>query len=144
MLFASSFLFINCCQFRSLCGSFVAVHCFVVFGSRYHPFFSDCSGRGFISRAFSVPSVVVLGSSFIRRLRDDLRSHFDSRADDTFGLSDDANVHLHGVAGLTEFNSRGSPRRAANRRKFRMKSSACCQIRNSVKVYSSGDCTSVY
>ena len=105
-------------------GSFVAVHCFVVFGSRYHPFFSDCSGRGFISRAFSVPSVLVLGSSFIRRLRDDLRSHFDSRADDTFGLSDDANVHLHGVAGLTEFNSRGSPRRAANRRKFRMKASA--------------------
>ena len=27
--------------------------------------------------------------------------HFDSRADDTFGLSDDANVHLHGVGGLT-------------------------------------------
>ena len=49
----------------------------------------------------SVPSVLVLGHSFIRRLRDDLRSHFDSRADDTFGLSHDANVHLHGVGGLT-------------------------------------------
>ena len=51
--------------------------------------------------ASSVPSVLVLGHSFIRRLRDDLRSHFDSRADDTFGLSDDAIVHLHGVGGLT-------------------------------------------
>ena len=51
--------------------------------------------------ASSVPSVLVLGHSFIRRLRDDLRLHFDSRADDTFGLSDDANVHLHGVGGLT-------------------------------------------
>ena len=51
--------------------------------------------------ASSVPSVLVLGHSFIRRLRDDLRSHFDSRVDDTFGLSDDAIVHLHGVGGLT-------------------------------------------
>ena len=51
--------------------------------------------------ASSVPLVLVLGHSFIRRLRDDLRSHFDSRADDTFGLSDDAIVHLHGVGGLT-------------------------------------------
>ena len=67
----------------------------------YHPFFSDGSGRLFISMASSVPSVLVLGHSFIRRLRDDLRSHFDSRADDTFGLSDDAIVHLHGVGGLT-------------------------------------------
>ena len=67
----------------------------------YHPFFPDCSSRLFISMASSVPSVLVLGHSFIRRLRDDLRLHFDSRADDTFGLSDDAIVHLHGVGGLT-------------------------------------------
>ena len=51
--------------------------------------------------ASSLPSVLLLGHSFIRRLRDDLRSHFDSRADDTFGLSDDAIAHLHGVGGLT-------------------------------------------
>ena len=51
--------------------------------------------------AFSPPSVLLLGHSFIRRLRDDLRSHFDSRADDTFGLQDDAIVHFHGVGGLT-------------------------------------------
>ena len=66
----------------------------------YHPFFSDCSGRLFISMASSVPSVLVLGHSFIRRLRDDLHSHFDSWADDTFDLSNDAIVHLHGVATL--------------------------------------------
>ena len=70
-------------------------------GYQFHPFFSDCSSRLFISMASSVPSVLVLGHSFIRRLRDDLRLHFDSRADDTFGLSDDAIVHLHGVGGLT-------------------------------------------
>ena len=51
--------------------------------------------------ASSAPSVLLLGHSFIRRLRIDLRSHFDSRSDDTFGLSDDAIVHLHGVGGLT-------------------------------------------
>ena len=51
--------------------------------------------------ASPLPSVLVLGHSFIRRLRDDLRSRFDSRADGTFGLSDDAIVRLHGVGGLT-------------------------------------------
>ena len=66
----------------------------------YHPFFSYCSGRLLISMASSVPSVLVLGHSFMQRLRDDC-SHFDLWADDTFGLSDDAIVHLHGVGGLT-------------------------------------------
>ena len=79
---------------------FIAV-LFSDLGYQFHPFFSDCSSRLFISMASSVPSVLVLGHSFIRRLRGDLRSHFDSRADDTFGLSDDAIVHLHGVGGLT-------------------------------------------
>ena len=51
--------------------------------------------------ASSPPSVLVLGHSFIQRLQDDLRSHFDLRADDTFGLSDGAIAHLHGVGGLT-------------------------------------------
>ena len=87
----------------------------------YHPFFSDCSSRLFISMSSSVPSVLVLGHSFIRRLRDDLRSHFDSRADDTFGLSDDAIVHLHGVGGLTV---------ARLRRDLGMVSSLAPQVRN--------------
>ena len=51
--------------------------------------------------ASSLPLVLLLGHSFIQRLRDDLRSHFNSRADEKFGLSDDAIVHLHGVGGLT-------------------------------------------
>ena len=42
-------------------------------------------------------SVLVLDHFFIRRLRDDLCSHFDSQADVTFGPSNDAIVHLHGV-----------------------------------------------
>ena len=42
-----------------------------------------------------------MGHFFIRRLRDDLRSHFDLRADGTFSLSDDTIVHFHGVGGLT-------------------------------------------
>ena len=49
----------------------------------------------------SLPLVLVLGHSFNRRLWDDLGSHFDSWADDTFGLSDDAIAHLHGIGGLT-------------------------------------------
>ena len=56
--------------------------------------------------ASSLPSVLLLGHSFIRRIRDDLRSHFDSRADNTFGLPDDAIVHLQGIGGLTVGNLR--------------------------------------
>ena len=52
--------------------------------------------------ASSPPTVLVLGHSFVRRLREDLRPRFDSRADETFRLgSSDAIVHLHGVGGLT-------------------------------------------
>ena len=51
--------------------------------------------------ACPLPSVLLLGHSFIQCLRDDLRLHFNSRADGTFGLSDDAIVHSHGVGGLT-------------------------------------------
>ena len=43
--------------------------------------------------------IVLVVCSFPWRLL--LHLHFDSRADDTFGLSDDAIVHLHGVGGLT-------------------------------------------
>ena len=55
----------------------------------------------FHSMASSLPSVLLLGHSFIQRLQDDLRSHFDLRADDMFGLSVYAIVHLHGIGGLT-------------------------------------------
>ena len=51
--------------------------------------------------ASSLPSVLVLGHSIIHRLRDDLCSHFDSRANETFGLSNDAIVYLYGVGGVT-------------------------------------------
>ena len=48
-----------------------------------------------------VPNVLILGHSFVRRLRDDLSSQFDSRADHSFGLQGVAKVHLFGVGGLT-------------------------------------------
>lgn len=49
----------------------------------------------------SIPSVLILGHSFIGRLRDDLRSNFDPRANISFGVLDDAIVYLHGVGGQT-------------------------------------------
>ena len=51
--------------------------------------------------ALSPPKVLILGHSFVRRLRDDLRSNFDSRADENFHLSSDAIVYLSGVGGRT-------------------------------------------
>ena len=51
--------------------------------------------------ALSPPTVLVFGHSFVKRLRDDLRSSFDPRADETFNLSGDAIVHLYGVGGQT-------------------------------------------
>ena len=45
------------------------------------------------------PTVLLFGHSFIRRLRDDLRTQFDPWADEAFKLSKDAIVHLHGVGG---------------------------------------------
>ena len=51
--------------------------------------------------ALSPPKVLILGHSFVRRLRDDLRSNFDSRADEDFHLSSDAIVYLSGVGGRT-------------------------------------------
>ena len=45
--------------------------------------------------------VPVLGHSFICRLRGDLYSHFNSRADEMLGLSNNAIVYLYGVGGFT-------------------------------------------
>ena len=54
-----------------------------------------------IQMASSLPTVLLFGHSFIRRLRDDLRTQFDPRADKAFKLSKDAIAHLHGVGGRT-------------------------------------------
>ena len=51
--------------------------------------------------ASSPPAVLLFGHSFIRRLRDDLRTQFDPRVEDAFKLSKDAIIHLHGVGGRT-------------------------------------------
>ena len=46
-----------------------------------------------------VPSVLILGHSFVKRLKCDLRSHFDPQANDNFGGS--VSVHLHSIGGRT-------------------------------------------
>ena len=48
-----------------------------------------------------VPSVLILGHSFVKRLERDLRSHFDHRAHSHFKLEGTVSVHLHGVGGRT-------------------------------------------
>jgi len=48
-----------------------------------------------------VPTILLLGHSFIRRLKEDLSRAFDVRASLEFGLHGVANVHLHGVGGRT-------------------------------------------
>ena len=48
-----------------------------------------------------VPSVLILGHSFVKRLKRDLRSHFDPRTDGNFKLGGTVSVHLHGVGGRT-------------------------------------------
>lgn len=68
----SSLSFTIPCQF-----SVPAYRCCGSLPCCFHTFLPDCSGFPFISMASSAPSVLLLGHSFIRRLRDDLRSHFD-------------------------------------------------------------------
>jgi len=48
-----------------------------------------------------VPRVLLLGHSFIRRLKYDLDRVFDSRATHNFGLTGTADVFFHGVGGRT-------------------------------------------
>ena len=48
----------------------------------------------------SVPTVLILGHSFVRRMQDDLSSRFHPRTDPNFNLSD-ATVCFHGVGSRT-------------------------------------------
>ena len=48
-----------------------------------------------------VPSVLILGHSFAKRLERDFRSHFDPRANSNVKLEGTVSVHLHGVGGRT-------------------------------------------
>ena len=51
--------------------------------------------------AAAIPAVLVLGHSFVKRLKRDLHSQFDPRAVRSFNLTGTATVHLHGVGGRT-------------------------------------------
>ena len=68
----------------------------------------ETRSTSFISRGilqhvskFTLSKITVFGHSFVRRLRDDLVSHFDSRAKQNFNLASSAGVYLHGVGGRT-------------------------------------------
>ena len=49
----------------------------------------------------SVPKVLILGHSFVRRLRDELDAQFDDRDNKNFHLPESANVSLYGTGGRT-------------------------------------------
>ena len=51
--------------------------------------------------AGSIPMVLVLGHSFVKRLKNDLDKNFDHRASRTFDLVGTAEVHLQGSGGRT-------------------------------------------
>ena len=51
--------------------------------------------------AGSIPKVLVLGHSFVKRLKSDLDKNFNHRASRTFGLVGTAQVHLQGTDGRT-------------------------------------------
>ena len=48
-----------------------------------------------------VPKALILGHSFVTRLKHDLDSGFDPRAASDFNLRGTASVYLHGVGGRT-------------------------------------------
>lgn len=50
---------------------------------------------------FLAPNVLILGHSFVRRLKHDLSVGFDPRVKENFGLSGSANIHLFGIGGRT-------------------------------------------
>ena len=49
----------------------------------------------------SVPNILILGHSFVRRLRDDLAARFDARAAPNFHLPESGHVSLFGTGGRT-------------------------------------------
>ena len=51
--------------------------------------------------AGSIPKVLVLGHSFVKRLKNDLDKNFDHRTSRTCGLVGTAEVHLQGTGGRT-------------------------------------------
>ena len=51
--------------------------------------------------ASPLPSSLVVGHSFVKRLHDDLQCKFDLRAALDFNLTQTATLSLHGIGGLT-------------------------------------------
>ena len=75
-----------------------------------------CVGKAFFVMANSVPTVLILGHSFIKRLRQDLESGFHGVAKPDFGLQGSATVHLFGVGGHHVQSPKNGPSRHFSRR----------------------------
>jgi hypothetical protein len=58
------------------------------------------------STGTDIPKVLILGHSFVRRLRSDLHARFDERAAKNFDLQGTAEIIMHGVGGRTVSNLR--------------------------------------
>ena len=48
-----------------------------------------------------VPNILILGHSFVRRLKDDLTARFDTRAAPNFHIPESGHVSLYGTGGRT-------------------------------------------
>ena len=51
--------------------------------------------------ASPTPTVLILGHSFVKRLKGDIEAGFDSRVDQNFNLHGSAFVHMFGIGGRT-------------------------------------------
>ena len=76
---------------------------FIIIVVFHYPFHQDHSStnnsqlQSTIVMYSGVPSVLILGHSFVKRLKRDLRSHFDSRAGGNFNLGGTVSVSLHDI-----------------------------------------------
>jgi hypothetical protein len=56
------------------------------------------------STGTDIPKVLILGHSFVRRLRSDLHARFDERAAKNFDLQGTAEIIMHGVSKLRKMD----------------------------------------
>ena len=64
-------------------------------------FFSEAIHLYCFFMSGEVPTVLIFGHSFVKRLHRDLQSNFDSRADESFNLRGTVSVFFHGIGGRT-------------------------------------------
>ena len=73
----------------------------VVFDRTYIQFTVGNSLFTMATSSTGTPRVLILGHSFVRRLRSDLQARFDERTAINVGLLGTAEIYMHGVGGRT-------------------------------------------